>query len=350
MAILSEGRKTIGLVLVLILLVMAAFQLIAHNYTRPSDSQVETVIQRGVLFLEQAQLPSGEFSDSICLVERPTGNIESCVPDSTPFVSSFVIHSLATIDEMSVLEMRNKSLSFILENKREGYIWGYWSYRASKYNTQDNDIDDTSVALVAMKEMGMDVETQWFLLNNTDPEGLFYTWFSEKNQENDIDCVVNANVLFYFALENYTDEKVCNYLKKIVEEQTFPNCSVYYPSGYAFTYALTRTYSDGHQNCLEEIVPDLKDYLIKRQKSDGSFGDELETALATASLLNLNYTGPETSRAINHIIKTQQEDGGWPLRIFYSNVNQAGPDWIGFGSRELTTAISLEALSKYRKK
>ena len=89
---------------------------------------------------------------------------------------------------------------------------------------------------------------------------------------------------------------------------------------------------------------ELKDYLIKSQKGDGSFGDELETALATASLLNLDYDGPETTKAIKRIIETQQEDGGWPIAIFYTDGSKTG-----YGSRELTTAISLEALSKYQK-
>ena len=86
----------------------------------------------------------------------------------------------------------------------------------------------------------------------------------------------------------------------------------------------------------------IKNYLLNKRNVVSEWGNNLENAMATVSLINCGYKGVEVEKAIDNLLKAQRPDGGWPNSAFFAGVPE-----LFYGSRELTTAIAVEALWKY---
>jgi len=113
-------------------------------------------------------------------------------------------------------------------------------------------------------------------------------------------------------------------------------------------YCLTRTYADGKNLKLSPAIAKIRDYLLE-VVNNKTQGDPLESALASVGLLNCGINSVESVNAIKYLLDMQRTDGGWPKGIFFTE----GPYTkyrIVYGSEALTTAIALEAISKYAKK
>lgn len=106
---------------------------------------------------------------------------------------------------------------------------------------------------------------------------------------------------------------------------------------------LSRAYFCGVHS-LEVLKIPVIHKVLNLQKADGSFGGELLTALAVCTLLNFNYHTPNLDKAIDFLFKTQQSNGSWRRVPMYGG--QADKEL--FGSAELTTALCVEALARYR--
>jgi len=85
----------------------------------------------------------------------------------------------------------------------------------------------------------------------------------------------------------------------------------------------------------------LREYLLRRYRSEGTWNHPTETALSLLCLLTTGYDGPELFSAVETLIRTQETDGSWPPNAFYEQ------DDSFYGSRELTTAWWLLALFVY---
>lgn len=275
---------------------------------------------------------------------------------NSPFITTFVFHSFNHLKTtIQIKKMKKKATSFLIEDMELPCIWRFFG----KHSSIPPDIDDTSCALAVLAEGGIHVDRDVlsFLLNLRLENGSFYTWFLERhpfqgfplsnllNLKDHVDWTVNANVLYlYSILGNAPPEGLCEYLNSIVKSEIYLKESIFYRSPYAFTYMLTRAYADGGATCVKSSFPQLRQYLLNTQKQDGSWGNELETALATVSLSNIGYEGEQLDNAINQILDTQKQNGGWPISAFCTGRSLSLPY---FGSEELTTGICLEALGKY---
>ena len=69
----------------------------------------------------------------------------------------------------------------------------------------------------------------------------------------------------------------------------------------------------------------------------------MHTALALNTLANMGMDSPLIARGIDHLLATQHADGGWPSAPYYYGGPKQSVSW---GSRELTTGLCLEALSR----
>lgn len=301
--------------------------------------QLELSISKGIDFLYQNQLPYGEFRTYASSDKRMKKN---CYFDSSPAITTVVLHSISFVDHPKVEEMTQKALSFFLEEMEGNGIWRYWTSRSKKNKEIDPDLDDISCVSYALKKHRIPFKSNLeIILANRNEQGLFYTWIRDSGQENDIDCVVNANVLRYLG-ENEDTEKVCKYLNDIVLHEKEGSCSLYYPDKLTFYYAISRAYFNGI-SCLSNSVELIINRIISIKKKEGSFGNELLTAFAVCTLLNLNHHNPQMDKAIEYILNTQREDGSWPR--FASWLDPASY----YGSEELTTALCIEALARYQR-
>lgn len=312
--------------------------------------QIKVVLKNGLSFLCNRQLPSGEFPTMTW--ERP--NMQNASYVKSVFLTSFVLHSLRQVENLpNVGVMGQKAINFLLGETENNGIWRFHGKKSYIHF----DIDTTCCVLAALKEW--EVEMDYYaiasrLLRYRNVQGVFNTWILDidppfEKKDNNVDWVVNANALFFYSLLGKRLPEVEQYLLKVVETETFKQRSTYYDSPFSFIYCLTRTYANGHNLELKTAIAKIKDYLLSIRADDKLHSDMLQSALSTVGLLNCGEDGAESSRAIEYLLSVQRRDGGWPMGIFFLGGPYLGYH-IAYGSEGLTTAIALEAISKYAEK
>jgi hypothetical protein len=238
-----------------------------------------------------------------------------------------------------------------LVRQKEGQ--GIWRYRG-KGDRVPPDVEDTAMAWVTLKRCGQSIPSEVFdiLRASRNQAGLFNTWIGDPAtwthiDSREIDAVINANALLFFKLNGEEISEVCDYLGALVENNEFSHGSVYYPSQLAFTHALSRAYADGGVKCLEKTGVKIRAITLSLQESDGGWGDDYETALGVLTLLNLGEKGAAVDRAMALLASRQQADGGWKLATIYTGALRLGVGRLVYGSREVVTALCIEAFAKY---
>src|SRR3569833_2642709 len=111
-----------------------------------------------------------------------------------------------------------------------------------------------------------------------------------------------------------------------------------------FYYALSRNVQEGSK-AFESITDTI---VVRIQEAVGEGGrigeDELHTALAVNTALNLGTRPPYLAPAVEYIMNSQHDAGSWPSSPYYCTPD-LGQTW---GSQELTTAFCLEALYRFQ--
>jgi len=305
---------------------------------------IEAAINRGVGFLESSQLSSGEFA-TYGSGRRDMADSEY---NTSPFITSFVFHSLGFVEQTDrVSGMRVKAVEFIKSQRKEGNIWNFWGLNEQGlYPPIPDDLDDTSCAAAVLAKNTDSVIVPDFE-DYRAGNGAYFTWMSDG--ENDVDCVVNANILMFYSLLGKHDARLCAYLNAAMQAKNYSGCTSYYATKYAFPYFVTRAFADANAGCVGASISSVKEFLLENQ-SHGFLGNDLDNALATVSLLNMGFDGTGLDRAVKNMVDSQNLDGSWDnMALSIGPYNCRDRECIYFGSSELATAISLEALAKYQK-
>ena len=240
--------------------------------------------------------------------------------------------------------------------------------------------------------------------------GAFLTWMKDENLDakdsfdtktgtipygvNNVDCVVNANVLFSLGLTDNKD--AAGYFEAIdtvadaIENKSWPECGTYYPQNMMFPYAVSRAYRDGSVSSerLEKLMGKLLTDLIVMQEKlgrkhphmigafPGGFDEyaDLSTGMGLVTLLNIGeqkarsmglleryQTAVET--AVDYLLKTRisqkpyaqmalleannpvTESFKWKAGTFFSSSDWDLAHWR---SEPYTVAIILEGFAKYQ--
>ena len=269
----------------------------------------------------------------------PSENMRVTAYDSSVFVTTFVLYSIAHIDCPLVTTMTEKAVSFLTDEMRGSGLFQY--YTSKNTNSIGFDLDDTACASVALQQShhlvagGGNVE---HFLENRNAAGLFYTWAGNAAPENDIDSVVNANVVFYLGDRDETRD-ACRYLIDTIESGRESDSYRYYLDDMTLYYAVSRAYARGASS-LDGAKQAITEKILLRSKDDGSFGDELATACAVCSLVYFEYKGITRLRdAARYLEERQIADGSWRRIAMFCQPGRY------YGSEELTTALCLEALT-----
>lgn len=304
-------------------------------------------LEKGILFIRGRQLSSGEFATMIA--RNP--DMKDSMYVKSPFFTTLILHSLSHLNKSEYLNgITRRATSFLLQERDDS---GYWRF-FGKSSGIPPDLDDTCCALSALYiyGVGLDFETiSNSLLKYRDSKGIFYTWVLDRyldngrNYANYIDWVVNANIFFFYSLLKIPLLEVEDYLCRIIKKKVFINGSRYYNSPFSFPYCVTRIYAYDNSENLPSTKPILKGYLLDIQNNNGGWGNPLEDAMATVSLINLGLKWIKVEKAVNNLIGLQEDDGGWPIAPFSFYIYPSEIEF--YGSRELTTAIAIEAISKY---
>ncbi len=335
--------------------------------------RLESSVRRAILFLAQSQLPDGEFQTEFCverLQDLAGQTVENLVFDSSPFVTSLLLHSLQFARHLhpAVPPMIARGCGFLQAEMEPGGLWRYWSWKNARRVLIPPDLDDTACISHVLKANGIPVPKNAGLFHDSkNSQGAFYTWlytansprkwllwlrtrgraFSYRDEiwqwtaKDDVCAVVNANAILYLGETRHTRRAIA-YLKEVVRQAAEDQNIVFYAHKFSLYYMLSRAYF-----CGVSAFADLKSTLTERiaalRQPDGSFGDELLTGMAICSLLNLGCVQPELGSAVEFLISAQRPDGSWKRIPAYGGP----PTPTTFGSADLTTGICLEALARY---
>lgn len=343
-----------------------------HHATQPSQSSLEDALHRAIGFLAANQLPDGEFQTEFCPqreVAEDGSVIEHWIFDSSPFVTALLLECLhpARALDPAVESIVAKGIAFLESEQDPGGLWRYWARKNPRRNVISPDLDDTSCISHTLLRYGRRVpDNRGFFYDSRDPRGRFYTWlykpdsirkwwlwlrtrgkaFSHTDelwlytQGSDVCIVVNANVLYYLGDTRGTRPAI-DYLLATIAAGREDQEIVFYAHRSSLYYMTSRAIAAG----LEALHPAAA-AIIERTwafaQPDGSFGDELVTALGICTLLNLGVSPDALQAQVSYLLATQRANGSWRRVPMYGGP----PVPTTFGSADLTTGFCIEALAR----
>jgi hypothetical protein len=314
-------------------------------------ARAEAAIEAGVAFLARTQLPSGELP----IMRWPRVAPENVSADPNVFGTALILVAVAGIRGAEAVVSRGAD--FI---EAQVLRFGVWKYSEHYGGGYPPDLDDTSMACLALRLAGRAVpdKTHAFLANRN-REGLFFTWLSPRlrwlrdprmwliaaarwrhpfvhyrtfrvagAREDDLDAVVNANVLYSLGRTPAT-EPVIAFLLRVLREGTEGRADKWYDNPLIIWYFISRA--------LRRAGADARALLLERLRS-ATARTPLEHAAAASVLLDCDAPA---GAHIDAIVEAQLDTGGWPRAMVYSDETD------GRGSESLTTAFCLEALSRW---
>jgi hypothetical protein len=307
-------------------------------------SVIRRAIERGVAFLESAQLSSGE----IPIEMSPNGDMSG---DSVrePVVFPTAVAARALSITPLAANIRARALDFLLREMEPDGLWRHPSSDKPGHDDTPLDLDDTSIASVALEAAGRPFpDNRALVLAEREPNGLFRTWivrwwsrplityrfFRYVAKPHDVDAVVNANVVIYLGVRKETRPAI-EHMLAVLRDHREMSSTIWYGSIFTVWYFFS--------HALLEIAPEAGAMIVPRLEAAAP-GNALELALATSTLLLWNRV-PD----VEALIEAQLPSGGWPNAGFYHMGFRAGdaqpkPPW--FGSEALTTVFAVEALSR----
>ena len=305
------------------------------------------VISEALDMLCQTQLPSGGFPNYISSDEEMEKDcrFENCV-----FSSTIIGYCLRFSENDKVVQTLRKIREFLTREMIYPGIWRYWSSESSI--TISPDMDDTCCASYFLRKSHPHLlrgENIALLLRNRNEKGLFYTWLNpvpDLEGQNDVDSVVNGNAILYLG-ERKETQKTIEFLNRIVLENREEGTYWYYLNNLALYYMMSRAYFNGVKS-LHPSAALIIQKVTAMQYKNGSFGDELKTALAISTLLNYNFSDSTIlTKGIEFLLETRTRIGMWRKLAFYAGPQYPRPHSVWFGADALTTALCLEALLRF---
>src|SRR5947207_10102158 len=110
---------------------------------------IRRAIEKGIAYLESAQLPSGEIPMEI----SPTPEMsEGCVRDPAVFPAALAARALSITP--SAARVRSRALDFLLREMEPSGLWRHPSSEKPGHYYTPLDVDDTSIASAALAAAG----------------------------------------------------------------------------------------------------------------------------------------------------------------------------------------------------
>jgi hypothetical protein len=309
---------------------------------------IRRAIEKGIAFLESAQLPSGE----IPIETSPTPEMSGeCVRDPVVFPAALAARALSITP--SAARVRSRAVEFLLREMEPDGLWRYPSSEHPGHDYIPLDVDDTSIASAALAAAERRFpNNRALLLANRARRGLFKTWivrwwphprktyrfFRDSTAElGDVDAVINANVVIYLGMCEETRPAIAHMLA-VLRANGEMMSTKWYESRFTVWYFFS--------HALREIAPEAGEMIVRRIET-ATPRNALDLALAASALLLWNRA-PDVQPLIN----AQLPSGAWPRAGFYHaglkrispNEFQPTPPW--WGSEALTTVLAVEALSR----
>lgn len=308
-----------------------------------SPQTLTTAIKEGLDYLAQTQRPSGEFATYTAPQPDMLGAKERA---KSVYVTTFVLHSLSCLPAGPLTEhIRQRAGNFLAGEQEDN---GAWHYDGRGGRQIPADLDCTACAVAALVGLGRRPGLSFYSLlwqNEVAPGGPYYTWLGvdhtgDSVYARDVDPLVNANILFCAGLLNLSLPGTVIYAQQIIQNQTYGG--TYCVSAHLPIYALSRAYADGRLVALAPAMEIMRNYILTNLPLSRAEPSAFHLVCLTASLLNLKAPLSVVEPSLTDLLARQQKNGCWPAWGAYVSYN-----YYYDGAPALTTALALEALSKY---
>jgi hypothetical protein len=299
----------------------------------------KNIFKSGISFLTNKQQSDGHFAGSEAV-----------------FLTSLILSCINSLKNDRRLDrIKNRAVNFLLKQKSEHWSFNYWKKGSPEIKTRPypDDLDDTFCSLAALYQSnktvfdGAALAKIVTILTATEKKegGPYYTWITLPDVDNvwkDIDIAVNSNVAYFLALQDIFLPNMREFLFNGIKQKKFN--SKYYLTIFPIIYFLSR-YLNLDKKTPIKLKLDLQKFILSKQRVDGSWGNSLDTALAVSSLLRLGTLPASISKSVQFLENEGQKDR-WSASTFYRDL-VVGKKQYYFGSKALTTAFCLEALSLF---
>jgi len=331
------------------------------------EAVADRALARGVDFLWVRQLVDGEFPTLVWPAVDPHADGEF---DSTVFTTALVVYALRFVPGERAAAMRARAVRFLVSQQSGPGVWRFWTSKSQLHRWIPPDLDDTCCALFALRDAGVALPpSERLVLSNRSRAGLFYTWLlpgrdahstlrllrwahfsfrqhpfwqNTEAERDDIDGVVNANTLLYLG-DRAESRLPVDYLLGTLAAVNEASCDKWHLSKFNFYYMVSRAYFHGVAS-LGAARATVVERIAEAAVTQGGIETALDVALAACSLLNFDADRGLIGRLASRLVSSQAPAGGWPRSALFFG----GPKRVyGWGSEELTTAVSLEALARY---
>jgi hypothetical protein len=299
---------------------------------------MDSAIERALGCVTRGQLASGLFPT----LASPEPDLAGAGPVDSVYISTYIVHVLAQArpDPARANAMRSAARA-IVEHGEPGGLWRFFGRQSANLPP---DFDDTCCALAALRQCDVptDSSVAGLLEKCALPGGGYGRWIDRRlNHPRGFDGGVNANILFYLALAGRPTESPARHLAEFAQQRRLSGLSGSALSDPPVLYMLMRAFRHGPVPGLARLAPRVAESLLARQRADGGFGHELDTALSVTALIDAGHRGANLDATARWLLARQLPHGGWPARTLFCDFL---PTY--YGSEELTTAICAEALTK----
>ncbi|MBI4371104.1 MAG: terpene cyclase/mutase family protein [Elusimicrobia bacterium] len=311
---------------------------------------------RGVRFLLRRQLPSGEFP-TLSSNERSFINAQA---QSNVFTTAVILHALRPVKEdPAVRAAARRAIEWLKAQRDSSGFWTFWGRAMRNRPPEDAvppDVDCSACIVGVFKDWDVDfpyAACLRALAGCRNEKGLFGTWIHGTGLDwhpdvapfidrQDVDPVVNANAACLFQRHGRVLPEVTRYLEDQILRRRFHQPSNYYVSPAVFLYALGKLASDHPPWTEGELGKACREVLTSLlTATDPAKVTPLEKAMALSAAFKGSLPLPKgaADRALAGLRELQAADGGWEAHPFHSFY------FLHYGSRELTTALAVEALA-----
>ncbi len=310
---------------------------------------IKETIKKSIKFLLAEQERNGSFPSYTSLHENNFNNAYKC---ESVFSTTLILSALCKLAETPEIKIiKRKAAYFLLNQKTNHWTFNYWDRRSKDYLKMPypDDLDDTSCALSALYEYNNklidgDVMAKFVtLLTHLEIKegGPYKSWITNPEADkvwHDTDLAVNSNIAYFLSLHEVNLEGLNNFIDKAITRESYT--SPYYTSPFPIIYFISRSYNGINKK-------NIADFLNNAKNKNNNWNNPLFTALSLTTLNNIHHHNNQ-EESIDYIIKNCK-NGAWPAQSFYLGINPKGDNnKYHAGSKALTTAFCLEALSKHK--
>lgn len=310
----------------------------------------------GVRFLIRNQLPSGEFPTVISKNRLFT----STQPMPNVFTTAVILHALRSVkDEPEVMDAAQRAIQWLKGQLDPAGFWVFFGRSMRNWLPEEQlppDTDTNTCIASAFMDWNVDFPHQEFvrkLIKHQGTNSPLGTWIYGTDLDwhpsvelfvnrYDVDPVVNANAAYLFYQHGMILPEIERYLEHQVISGQFHRPSSFYFSTSIFIYSLSKLFSFRPQFMDGEIGKACRKALMFYiTETDHSKITPLEKAAAISAVLRapIHSSDIQVDDALSWLQGLQAKDGGWNPHPLHSTYG------AHYGSRELTTALVVEAMA-----